>query len=119
MLAECIIICALMYFIAAGYFVTKRKYAVAVIPLLILPTVNIIAYFAAEPLASVFPMPPFTAYAALDIIALIATGVAVSFTSLRFRSRRIRAIYVGISLVFEILLAAILIYDMFGTYYPQ
>ena len=118
MLAECVIICALMYFIGAGYAVTKRKYAVAVIPLLILPTVNIIAYFVAGPLADIFPMPPFTAYAAIDIIALIGTGVAVSFTSLKFRSKRIRAIYVGISLIFEILLAAILIYDMFGTYYP-
>lgn len=117
MLTESIIIFFIIAFIAAGYAATKKKYAVATIPLVILPAANIAAYFICGPLAAVIPAPPFVLYTVLIVLALTATAITVSFISMKFRSKRIRAVYTGISVAFEAILACIFIYDMFCMIY--
>ncbi|MBP1560851.1 MAG: hypothetical protein J6C96_06380 [Oscillospiraceae bacterium] len=118
MLIECIVILGLIVVVALMYIRTKKKdYALATVPLTILPLANVLAYTCSGVLSNLFPMDKFTVYAALNIVAVIISSCFVGIMSGKFKKRTIRASYITISLIFNIALAAILVYNMFEMLY--
>lgn len=118
MLVECAAIFCLIFVVAITYIRDHRKdYAFATIPLLILPMVNIIAYLSSEKISSWLPMDKFTTYSAINIVAVIVSSCLVGIMSVKFRKRATRSAYIAMSLIFNIVLAAILIYNMFDLLY--
>ncbi len=115
---ECSAIFCLIFVVVLMYIRSEKKdYAFATIPLLVLPGVNVIAYLLSGKLSIVLPMDEFTVYAALNIIAVIVSSCLVGVMSAKFKKKFNRTAYIIMSLVFNILLAAILIYNMFQMLY--
>lgn len=118
MLIECAVIFLLIGTVALMYVRAKKKnYAFATVPLLILPLANILAYAASERLSHILPMDKFTAYAAINIVAVVVSSCLVGVMSYRFSKKATKTAYVVMSLIFNITLAAILVYNMFETSY--
>ena len=95
----------------------KKDYAFATIPLLVLPAVNVLAYLASGKLSALLPMDKFTVYTALNIIAVIVSSCLVGIMSVKFKKKSNRMAYIVMSLIFNIILAAIVIYNMFQMLY--
>ncbi len=115
---ECSAIFCLIFVVAMMYIRSDKKdYAFATIPLLVLPAINVLAYLSSGKLSLMLPMDKFTVYAALNIIAVIISSCLVGIMSVKFRKKSNRVAYVVMSLIFNIILAAILIYNMFQTLY--
>lgn len=118
MLFECIAIFCLIFVVVIMYIRSEKKdYALATIPLLILPLINIIAYLSSGKLSLVLPMDKFTVYTAINIIAVIMSSCLVGIMSAKFKRKPTKIAYIVMSLVFNVILAAILIYNMFGIIY--
>ncbi len=109
----CLIFVVVIMYIRSG----KRDYALATIPLLVLPMVNVLAYLLSGKLSVVLPMDKFTVYTALNIIAVIVSSCLVGVMSVKFKKKSNRMAYIIMSLIFNIILAAILIYNMFQFLY--
>lgn len=118
MFFECLAIFGLIFVVAVAYMRSKkRNYALATVPLLILPGVNIISYLISDKLAVLLPMDKFTVYAAINIVSALISSCLVGMMSSKFSRKSTRAAYIFMSLVFNIALAAILIYKMFQAVY--
>lgn len=118
MLIECTAIFLIISAVSLMYVRAKKKnYALATVPLLILPLANILAFTASGKLAGILPMDKFTVYAAINIIAVIASSCLVGVMSYKFPKKSTKTAYVIMSLIFNIILAAILVYNMFETLY--
>lgn len=118
MIVECFVMCGLILVVIIAYMRAKRKnYAFATIPLLILPLANVVSYFVSGELAGFLPADKFTVYAAIDIVSAFVSCCFVGIMSSKFSRKSTRAAYVFMSLVFNIVLAAILTYNMFMTVY--
>jgi len=109
----CLIFVVVIMYIRSG----KKDYAFATIPLLVLPAINVLAYLLSGKLSSLLPMDKFTVYAALNIIAVIVSSCLVGIMSVKFKKKSNKMAYIIMSLVFNIILAAILIYNMFQALY--
>ncbi len=108
MLIECAAIFLLISAVSFMYVRAKKKnYALATVPLLILP------------LANILPMDKFTVYAAINIVAVVISSCLVGVMSYKFPKRSTKTAYVIMSLIFNIALAAILVYNMFETLYRK
>ncbi len=118
MLFECAAIFSLIFVVVIMYVRSHKKdYALATIPLLVLPLVNVLAYLSSGKLSSMLPMDKFTVYAAINIIAVIVSSCLVGIMSGKFKRKPTRIAYIVMSLIFNIILAAILIYNMFQVIY--
>ncbi|MDE7303567.1 MAG: hypothetical protein K2N60_09665 [Oscillospiraceae bacterium] len=118
MLIECTAIFLLITAVSLMYVRAKKKnYALATVPLLILPLANILAYAASGKLSNILPMDKFTVYAAINIIAVVISSCLVGVMSYKFPKKSTRTAYVIMSLIFNIILAAILVYNMFEALY--
>lgn len=118
MIVECLVITGLIFVVAMAYMRSKKRhFALATLPLLILPLANVISYFAADNLAIHLPMDMFTVYAAINIISALVSSCFVGIMSGKFSRKSTKAAYVFMSLVFNIALAAILTYNMFEAVY--
>ena len=118
MLVECTAIFCLIFVVVIMYIRSHRKdYALATVPLLVLPLINILAYLSSGKLSALLPMDKFTVYAVLNIVAVIVSSCLVGVMSVKFKRRSTRIAYIIMSLIFNILLAAILIYNMFQMLY--
>lgn len=118
MIVECCAIAGLIFVVVILYLRSnKRDYAFATIPLLILPLANILSYTVSGRLSEFLPADKFTVYAAIDVIAVVAASCFVGVMSDKFGKKSTRAAYMTMSLIFNIVLAAILIFDMFEKLY--
>lgn len=118
MVVECFVIAGLIFVVTMSYMrAKKRNYALATVPLLILPLVNVISYFASGSLSGLLPMDEFTVYAAINIISALVSSCLAGIMSDKFSRKFTKAAYVVMSLIFNIALAAILIYNMFEAIY--
>lgn len=118
MVVESVVIAGLIFVVAVLYFRSKKRdYAFATIPFLILPLANVLSYMVSGRLAGVLHADRFTVYAAADVIAAVISSCLVGAISSKFGKRSTRAAYITMSLIFNIVLAAILIFDMFEKIY--
>lgn len=118
MIVECCTIAGLIFVVVILYLRSnKREYAFATIPFLILPLTNILSYTVSGRIAEFLPADKFTVYAAIDIISVVAASCFVGAMSDKFDKKSTKAVYVIMSLIFNIILAAILIFDMFENIY--
>ena len=118
MIVECVVIAGLIFVVAMSYMrAKKRNYALATIPLLILPLANVISYFVSGGLSGMLPMDKFTVYTAINIISALVSSCLAGIMSDKFLRKFTKAAYIVMSLVFNIALAAILIYNMFEIIY--
>ena len=118
MIVECVVIAGLIFVVTMSYMrAKKRNYALATIPLLILPLANVISYLVSGGLSGLLPMDKFTVYAAINIISALVSSCLAGIMSDKFSRKFTKAAYVCMSLVFNIVLAAILIYNMFKVIY--
>lgn len=118
MLIECTAIFLLILVVAVMSVRAKKKqHALATIPLLVLPLANILAYALSGKLSHILPMDKFTVYTAINILAAVISSFLVGVMSCKFSKKNVRITYVIMSLIFNITLAAILVYNMFETIY--
>ncbi len=118
MLVECIAIFCLIFVVVIMYIrADKKDYAFATIPLLVLPLVNILSYLLSKQISAQLPTDEFTTYSALNIIAVVVSSCLVGIMSNKFKKRPTRIAYIIMSLIFNIVLAAILVYNMYVMLY--
>lgn len=118
MVVECLVISGLIFVVVIAYLRSKKRhYALATVPLLILPLANVISYLVADNLSVHLPMDMFTVYAGINIISALVSSCFVGIMSAKFSRKSTKAAYVFMSLVFNIALAAILTYNMFEAVY--
>lgn len=118
MIFECAAIFCLIFVVVIMYIRSHKKdYALATVPLLILPLVNVLSYLLSGKISLLLPMDKFTVYAAINIIAVIASSCTVGIMSSKFKRKATKSAYIVMSLIFNIVLAAILIYNMFQILY--
>lgn len=118
MLVECLTIFGLIFVVVIMYIrAKKRNYALATVPLLVLPAANILAYVFSGGLATLLSIDKFIAYSSIDVVAVVISSCLVGLMSGKFSKKAVRGAYITMSLIFNIVLAAILIYNMFETMY--
>ncbi|MCM1328350.1 MAG: hypothetical protein NC253_02830 [Ruminococcus sp.] len=118
MVVECVTIFGLIFVVAVMYIrAKKRNYALATVPLLILPAANVLAYAFSGGIAGLLSIDRFIAYSAIDIVAAVVSSCLVGLMSGKFGKKSVRGAYIAMSLIFNIVLAAILIYNMFEDIY--
>ncbi len=111
MAIECGVIAGIFVAFAIIFFRTKHKeWAFATLPLTLVPLTNFIitALF-----VNVFEMQVSIYWGIFALMAAVAISCAwIGFVSNQLKSRRTRATYIGIANAFNVLLAAILIYNI-------
>lgn len=107
MLLESSAILAIIFSTFIISFKVKRKYALAMVPLLIPPVANILAYFFSQSVANAFQCKSFTAYIGINIIAVVISSVLVGVNSLKFKTKANRYSYLIMSIVFNVVLVII------------
>ena len=118
MLVECLTIFGLIFAVSVVYLHAGRKdHAFATIPLLVLPAANVLSYILSGRISNLVPMDMFTVYTAINIFAVVVSSCLVGIMSGKFGKKSTRAAYITMSLVFNILLAAILVYNMYEIVY--
>lgn len=114
MLVECLTIFGLILAVVVVYLhAGKKDYAFATIPLLILPAANVLSYMLSGRISDHIPMDMFTVYTAINVFAVVVSSCLVGIMSGKFSKKSTRAAYITMSLVFNVLLAAILVYNMY------
>lgn len=118
MLVECLTIFGLIFVVAVMYIRAKKKnYALATVPLLVLPAANVLAYMFSGGLSALLSIDKFIAYSSINVVAVVISSCLVGLMSGKFGKKAVRGAYITMSLIFNIVLAAILIYNMFETLY--
>ena len=118
MLVECLTIFGLIFAVGVVYLhAGKKDHAFATIPLLVLPAANVLSYILAGRISNIVPMDMFTVYTAINVVAVVVSSCIVGIMSGKFGKKSTRAAYITMSLVFNIMLAAILVYNMYGIVY--
>ncbi|MCH5192324.1 MAG: hypothetical protein J1F11_00075 [Oscillospiraceae bacterium] len=118
MIVECLTIFGLIFAVVVVYLHAGRKdHAFATVPLLVLPAANVLSYMLSGRLSNMLPMDMFTVYTAINVFAVVVSSCLVGIMSAKFGKRSTRAAYITMSLVFNVMLAAILVYNMYGIVY--
>ncbi len=117
MIAESVAMLLVISLVAVLYLRSRKNYALATIPLLILPIANIAANLLTAKIILIIPADFFTVYSAIIVIAAVLSGFVAGMSSNKFKKKSTRALYVSMSLIFNITLAAILVYNMFISIY--
>lgn len=119
MIIEYLVIFAIMLVLVIIYSKSNKKYAIATIPLLVLPGTNIIAYLLSDSIASLLPFEHITVYTVMNLLAVMVSTLLVGIWSARFKRRSTKIGYVSMCLLFNIILALIFIYNQYILIYPQ
>ena len=114
MVGECAVITVLLLFAAFALIRYKRrKWAIATLPLTVVPFVNVMAYEVCEELLSI----NYTFLAALIVImtAMVFSCTWIGFlTATLLQKRKYRTAYLMGCFAFNILLAVILLLDLYN-----
>ena len=111
MAIECGIIAAMFTIMSVGFFIKKRKrWAFATLPLVLVPLVEFILDFVVADAFSI-NVSPFIRIIGL-VIAVAVSCVWIGFVSVDMKHKSKRFTYIGTTYVFNVLLAAILIYNI-------
>lgn len=109
MAIECSVIMAIFIIMAAVFFRKKRTvWALATLPLTLVPFMEVIFDFFLPTLLSI-TVGPFVRMIAL-VVAVIVSCVWIGCVSMSMKSKKRRITYIGITNVFNLTLAIILIY---------
>lgn len=111
MLIECIVIFAILLAMMVIFLRTKKEYALTVIPLLIPTGANIIAYLLSEKIASFIPFDKLTTFAIINVTAVVISSFCVGLVCTRFKEKVNKVSYVVMSMLFNICLLIIFIYN--------
>lgn len=116
MIIECIAILAvlgiLIFMIArAG----RQTVALALLPLLLVPLSYLLSIPLSSFLSSLTGLPRFTLAAGVLLLGLIAAGLLFGMLCGNFRSRRMQRAYLGMCSGFSVILAMILVNNLFVT----
>ena len=118
MLVECLTIFGLIFAVVIVYLhAGKKDYALATVPLLVLPAANVLSYMLAGRISNLLPMDRFATYTAINVFAVVVSSCLVGIMSGKFGKKTTRAAYITMSLVFNVLLAAILVHNMYEIVY--
>lgn len=111
MAVECGVITALLLVIAIVFFRTKRpKWGWATLPIMLVPITDFVVEIL---LMRVFRLDLSLYWGMLALIAAVAASCAwIGFMAVSFSHKRTKISYIGITNLFNVLLAAILINDM-------
>ena len=117
MAAECLVITILLLFVIFGFMKSRRKkWAAAVLPLIVVPLANGLSKFFITDLLGL----EFTFVLAVGVVvtALVASCTWIGFVSaLVLQKKRSRITYMSITILFDILLSIILVniyYQLMG-----
>lgn len=113
MLFECIAIFGIILAIMIIFLRTKRKYAVLTAPLLLIPGANILSYFFSEKLSYILPFDHFFVFLLINITALLISGILIGIASNKLTSRSAKISYEISFVLFNIILSAILVYNLY------
>ncbi len=109
MAIECSVIMAIFILMAVVFFRKKRKvWALATLPLTLVPFMEVLFDFFI-PTVLAIDIGPFVRMIAL-LVAVIASCVWIGCVSMSMKSKKRRITYIGITNVFNLTLAIILIY---------
>ena len=115
MLVECLIIFGLIAsIIIMSLRMNKKDAAIETIPFLVLPFMNIISSYTSEFWARHLPLDTFTTFAALNIFASFVSCLLTGIFLNRMKKKRTRAMYIAMSLIYNVALSAIFIYNMYS-----
>lgn len=115
MAIECCIIAGIFLVMAIGFFVKKRNvWALATLPLTLVPLVEFVLDFVLASAISL-EMTPYVRIIAL-LVAVAVSCVWIGFVSVGMKSKSKRFTYIGTTYVFNVLLAAILIYNILDEF---
>lgn len=115
MAIECGVIAVMFTIMSVGFFIKRRKrWAFATLPLTLVPLVEFILDFVCPTVFSV-EVAPFVRVVGM-VIAIAVSCVWIGFISVDMKHKSKRITYIGITYVFNVLLAAILIYNIMKGY---
>lgn len=109
MIIECLVIFGIILAITVIFLRTRKEHAIMTVPLMILPFANLAAQLFAKPLASVLPLDPFLVVVLLNVIAVVISSLMIGVLSFRFKKRSNKIAYAFPTILFNVLLAIILI----------
>jgi hypothetical protein len=89
--------------------VKNSGYSVGVLPLTLVPAVHIVGILSAPTLSRLLHVEPIAAVVALDIFALLATGLLLGAISHAIKSRRLRWGYLVTCSLFTAILTCVLV----------
>lgn len=111
MAIECCIITAIFVFMTLIFFRKKRNlWGWATLPLTLVPLTEFLFELLLPKVFSV-PITPFVCMIAL-LVAVAASSAWIGFVSVGMKNKKRRITYIGICNLFNVLLAAILIYNI-------
>lgn len=115
MVYECIVIVLLLLFVVLAFLRAKRRmWAGATLPMLVIPVVNIISYYIVKYVISM----EFEFYIAV-LILVISLAVSCTwvgfFCAMALPQRKIKTTYMIVSILFDLTLTAILMYDYYNV----
>lgn len=118
MVFECLTIFGIM--LAIFFICIFRKneengnQSVLVIPFMLLPAVNVVAYFYSDIVVRAIPLNEFTTHIALDVIAIIVSGIIAGSVLRRIKSRAMKIAYLGSVIFYNCLLEFIILQDLYN-----
>ena len=119
MIIEYLVIFAIMLVLVIIYSKNNKKYAIATIPLLVLPGTNILAYLFSDPIASIIPFEHITVYTVMNLLAVMVSTLLVGIWSAKFKRRSTKIGYITMCLLFNVILALIFVYNQYIIIYPR
>jgi len=110
MVIECLAIFGIIFAISIIFLRSKRKdYAATTLPLLILPSANILISIFSGSIAKL-PFGQLTTIMFINIAAALISCVIVGVASLKFSKKHTGITYIVICILFNVLLATILLH---------
>lgn len=109
MIIECLVIIGIIFAITVIFLRTRKEHAVMTVPLMIIPFANLMAQLLAAPIASLLPLDTFIVSVLLNIIAVVISSLMIGVLSFRFKKRSNKIAYAFPTILFNVLLAMILI----------
>lgn len=114
MLVESLVIFGILLAIMVIFLRSNRAYALAAVPLLVLPSINILANLLAGWVSRRVPLDRFLVYALLNVAAVIASALLAGIFSSRFKSKPAKVMYTSMCCIFNIVLASIFIIHFYN-----
>lgn len=116
MIMECFVIFTIILAITIIFIRTNKDHALQAVPLLILPGVNILGYFFSQSLSRLLPLDHFSVYVIMTIAAVIVSGILSGIFSARFKTKPSKVTYIAMCIIFNIVLASILVQNLYQFY---
>lgn len=109
MIIECLAILGIIFAITVIFLRTRKEHAIMTVPLMILPVANLMAELFADWLAAILPLDSFLVIVLLNVIAVVISSLMIGVLSFRFKKRSNKIAYAFPTILFNVLLAIILI----------